>query len=61
MRRSQFSDEQMVAILRGREDDGRVGGQTEQGERADERTIYAWRKHFDGMEPSDVKKLKVLE
>ena len=26
-----------------------------------EQTIYAWRQHFAGLEPSDVKKLKALE
>ena len=26
-----------------------------------EASIYAWRQHFNGMEPSDVKKLKALE
>lgn len=26
-----------------------------------EQTIYAWRQHFAGLEPNDVKKLKALE
>jgi len=26
-----------------------------------EQTIYAWRQHFSGMQPSDVKRLKALE
>ncbi len=46
MKKSRFSEEQMVTILQHRVSDA---------------TIYAWRKHFGQMEAADVKRLKALE
>ena len=60
MKRSRFSDEQVITILK----------ENEAGARVDElcrrhgissATFYAWRKKFGGMEASDAKRLRELE
>lgn len=60
MKRSRFSDERLIAVLK----------ENEAGARVDEpcrrhgistATFYAWRKKFGGMEASDAKKLRELE
>ena len=60
MKRSRFSDEQIIAILK----------ENEAGAKVDElcrrhgissATFYAWRKKLGGMEASDAKKLRDLE
>jgi len=60
MKRSRFSDEQIIAMLK----------ENEAGAKVDEicrrhgvsgATFYAWRKKFGGMEPSDAKRLRELE
>ena len=35
--------------------------ETAKKHKVSEQTIYAWRKHFGGLEPADVKRLKALE
>ncbi len=50
MKKSRFSEEQMVTIL-----------QAAKKHRVSDATIYAWRKHFGQMEAADVKRLKALE
>ena len=60
MKRSRFSDERVIAMLK----------ENEAGARVDElcrrhgissATFYAWRKKFGGMEASDAKRLRELE
>ena len=59
MKKSRYSDEQIVRILR--ETDGSPVAEVAKRHGVSEASIYAWRKRFGDMVSDDVKKLKALE
>ena len=60
MKRSRFSDEQVIAILKENESGAKVDDLCRR-HGISSATFYAWRKKFGGMEVSDAKKLRELE
>ncbi len=59
MKKTRFTEAQMVTILR--ETDRRPVPEVAKQHGVSAQTIYSWRKHFGTLEPADVKRLRQLE
>ena len=61
MRKSKFSDEQIVAIVRETEREGVTVEQCAKKHGITQTTLFRWRKRFGGLEPNQAAELRQLQ